>query len=204
MNPYNFPGLCAITLGCAALLAGCAAPRSQVILLPQADGSASAVLLRGAQSEQLLDQPYQRARIAQDGQGSFQVDRTDARSVQAAYPELLALQPPPPKLFTLFFASGDARLNPEEEAAVAQALQAARDDPGTTLVVTGHTDTRGDPKSNDALSLARAAEVRQILIDRGVPAARVEAVGRGARDLAVPTADQVDEPRNRRVTLEIR
>lgn len=194
----------AITAACALLLAGCAAPRTQVILLPQADGTPSAVVLRGAQSEQVLDQPYQRARIAQDGHGAFQVDRTDAQAVSATFPELFALRPPQPKRFTLFFASGDARLNPEAEAALAQALQAARDDPGTTIVVTGHTDSLGDPKSNDTLSLARAAEVRQMLVDRGVPAARVEAAGRGARDLAIPTADQVDEPRNRRVTLEIR
>lgn len=193
-----------ITLGCAVLLAGCAAPQTQVILLPQSDGRPSAVVLRGAQGEQLLDQPYQRARIAPDGQGAFRVDQTDAQAVQAAYPQLLALHPVPPKRYTLFFASGDARLNAEAEAALDQALQAARDDPGTTIVVTGHTDTRGDPAGNDALSLARAAEVRQMLVDRGVPAARVEAAGRGARDLAIPTADQVDEPRNRRVTLEVR
>jgi outer membrane protein OmpA-like peptidoglycan-associated protein len=34
--------------------------------------------------------------------------------------------------------------------------------------------------------------------------ARIEAAGRGERELAVPTADEVDEPRNRRVTVEVR
>jgi OOP family OmpA-OmpF porin len=41
-------------------------------------------------------------------------------------------------------------------------------------------------------------------VERQFPAKRIEAVGRGERELAVPTADEVDEPRNRRVTIEVR
>ncbi len=201
----HLPRPARIALAClAALLAGCAAPRTQVVLLPQADGSASAVVLRAGQAQQVLDQPYQRASIAQRGDASFRVDHTDAAAVRAAYPELFALQPAPAKVFTLYFATGGASLEPSSEAELAAALQGALAEPGSSIVVVGHTDTRGDPASNDALSLQRAAEVRQLLVARGFPAERIEAAGRGARDLAVPTGPQVDEARNRRVTLEIR
>ena len=47
-------------------------------------------------------------------------------------------------------------------------------------------------------------EVVQLFVERQFPANRIEAVGRGERDLAIPTADEVDEPRNRRVTIEVR
>ena len=40
--------------------------------------------------------------------------------------------------------------------------------------------------------------------DRGFPAARILAIGRGKRELAVPTPDETVEPRNRRVTIEVR
>jgi outer membrane protein OmpA-like peptidoglycan-associated protein len=43
-----------------------------------------------------------------------------------------------------------------------------------------------------------------MFIDRQFPAQRIEAVGRGKRELAVPTADEVNEPLNRRVTIEVR
>ncbi len=44
----------------------------------------------------------------------------------------------------------------------------------------------------------------QLLVDKGVSAARLEAVGPGKRELLVPTADEVDEPQNRRVEIIVR
>jgi OmpA-OmpF porin, OOP family len=70
--------------------------------------------------------------------------------------------------------------------------------------VTGYTDTVGSVAHNDELSRNRAAQIRQIFLDRGFPPIHIEAVGRGERELAIPTADEVDEPRNRRVTIEVR
>ena len=83
--------------------------------------------------------------------------------------------------------------------AIADALRA-----GADIVVTGHTDPVGPGPQNDQLSRRRAEELRQLLIQRGFPGQRIEAAGRGERDLAVPTADEVAEPRNRRVTIEVR
>ena len=57
---------------------------------------------------------------------------------------------------------------------------------------------------NAVVSLTRALEIRQLFIARDFPPVRIEAVGRGERDLAVRTADEVAEPRNRRVTIEVR
>jgi outer membrane protein OmpA-like peptidoglycan-associated protein len=85
-----------------------------------------------------------------------------------------------------------------------EALMAAQTRSGSDIVVTGHTDTKGALEQNDMLSQRRAQEVVQLFIDRQFPAKRIEAVGRGERELAVSTADEVDEPRNRRVTIEVR
>jgi outer membrane protein OmpA-like peptidoglycan-associated protein len=58
--------------------------------------------------------------------------------------------------------------------------------------------------ANDALSLKRANVVTQLLVGKGAVAERVESVGRGKRELLVPTADEVDEPQNRRVEVVVR
>jgi OOP family OmpA-OmpF porin len=42
------------------------------------------------------------------------------------------------------------------------------------------------------------------MVDKGAAASHVEAVGRGKRELLVPTADEVDEPQNRRVEIIVR
>jgi outer membrane protein OmpA-like peptidoglycan-associated protein len=70
--------------------------------------------------------------------------------------------------------------------------------------VIGHTDAVGSNAVNDPLSRQRADVVRSGLVARGVPADRIVASGRGKREPAVPTADGVAEPRNRRVEILVR
>ena len=72
------------------------------------------------------------------------------------------------------------------------------------IVVIGHTDTIGALEWNDKLSLARAERVREALIAQGLPATRITAAGRGEREPLVTTADNVAEPRNRRVEVNVR
>ena len=78
--------------------------------------------------------------------------------------------------------------------------------PAPEVVVIGHTDTTGSDDYNDRLSLQRAERIRARLLQRGlgIPPDNVVAVGRGKRELLVPTPDQVAEPKNRRVELHIR
>jgi outer membrane protein OmpA-like peptidoglycan-associated protein len=46
--------------------------------------------------------------------------------------------------------------------------------------------------------------VQAVLVGRGIGADNIVAVGRGKREPAVPTADGVAEPRNRRVEIVVR
>jgi OmpA family len=71
------------------------------------------------------------------------------------------------------------------------------------ITVTGHTDTVGSAAYNLTLSQHRAEAVADELIRRGVPATDIVTVGRGEEDLLVPTADGVNEPRNRRVEIVV-
>jgi len=48
------------------------------------------------------------------------------------------------------------------------------------------------------------AEIRTALVRQGLPVANAKVTGRGERELRVPTADGVAEPRNRRVEVIIR
>ena len=69
--------------------------------------------------------------------------------------------------------------------------------------VTGHTDVSGGEQHNQALSEARAATVRQALIDRGIDASIIDSSGEGELDALIPDATTRDQrARNRRVTIE--
>ncbi|SIR15689.1 OmpA family protein [Pseudacidovorax sp. RU35E] len=189
----------------ALLLAACAAPppSTRVVLLPQDDGSPSAVVISTAAGQQRLDKPYERASVVAPNQPP-RLDNTDAAAVQAQNPALFSLRPPRPRRFVLFFDTGGTRLATQSQRDLDALLSEAAARPGADLVITGHTDTRGATAPNDALSLARAQMVRQMLIQRGFAPERIEAAGRGEREPAVPTADEVDEPRNRRVVVDLR
>ncbi len=63
--------------------------------------------------------------------------------------------------------------------------------PGSQLVLTGHADRRGSARVNQALSERRANEVKQFLVDNGIPAASIETRGAGKQDNL--TADQVKQ-----------
>jgi OmpA-OmpF porin, OOP family len=185
----------------AAVLGACA-PLTKVVLLPQADGSASAVLVKSAKYEQLLTSPYQRVTAQVDKE--LKLDATTAADVQKAYPQLYAAMPPKPTKYVLNFMPGGTTLTPESQEQLPKILQDATNRSGADMVVTGHTDSTGALVANDELSLKRAKVVSQLLVDKGATASRLESVGRGKRELLVPTADEVDEPKNRRVEIVVR
>ena len=70
--------------------------------------------------------------------------------------------------------------------------------PGITLFIAGHTDTVGNAASNLKLSQARARAIAAWFRQRGVRLP-ISFEGFGETALAVKTADNVDEAKNRRV-----
>jgi outer membrane protein OmpA-like peptidoglycan-associated protein len=200
MNNQPMRRTAAVVLLAAAL--GACAPLTKVVLLPQADGSTSAVLVKTAKYEQLLSSPYQRVTAQEDK--ALKADTTTAADVQKAYPQLYASMPPRATKYVLNFMPGGTTLTPESLAQLPKILEDATSRSGADLLVTGHTDSTGALVANDALSLSRAKVVSQLLVDKGAVASRIESVGRGKRELLVPTADEVDEPKNRRVEIIVR
>lgn len=187
---------------CLGLLLSACAPATRVVLLPQADNTASAVIVRSTSTQIVLDVPYQRASAT--GADALKGDTVTAQEIQQKYLGLFTAAPPRPSKFILNFLPGGTTLTPESEAALPKILADVAGRAGADMVVTGHTDTKGTAAANDELSLKRAGVVAQLLIDKGAPGARIEAVGRGKRELLVKTDDDVDEPRNRRVEIVVR
>ncbi len=188
-------------LALCALLAACA-PTTRVTLLPQADGSASGVIVSTREGQQVLNQPFQVAEVARSGRVGTATTSADA--VRQSYPQLLAQRLPAPEKFVLEFEPGTSQLTAESQARLADIVARAQARSGGEIVVTGHTDRQGSLEANDKLSLERAHAIRTLLIERGFKRELIEAVGRGEREPVVPTDDEVAEPRNRRAELLVR
>lgn len=179
-----------------------APPSSSIILLPQPDGTPSAVVVRTPKGEQQVSRPYEVAEVGSGG--ALTLGQTSAEEVNKRFPDLIGLKPPPPERITLQFQVGTSRLTAESLALLDEVLERTKARAGGEIVVTGHTDRQGAEDVNDRLSLQRAQAVRSLMVERGFPAERIEAVGRGEREPLVSTADGVAEPRNRRAELLVR
>ena len=184
-------------LSAAALLSACA-PATRVTLLPQ---PGSAVEVQAGDRLERLDEAYQTLSVSSHAE--IERGRTSAREVERTLGKVLAAAPAPAQRYTLYFHTASIHLTPESEAQLESVLAEIANRPGAEIIVTGHTDTVGSLSANDELSLNRARRLREDIIAKGFPAARIEAVGRGERELLVPTEDGVDEPRNRRVEIKV-
>jgi hypothetical protein len=122
-------------------------------------------------------------------------------------PQTSAAPPPPPPSmaqapsYLVFFDWDKSNLSPQAMATIGQAAAAYKATGSARIADVGNTDTSGSSGYNMALSMRRADAVRNALIQNGVPAAAIDATGRGETNLLVPTADGVREPQNRRVEL---
>jgi len=118
--------------------------------------------------------------------------------------DALRALPPAPRHFTLQFRFESDTLTEASTALIPAILQAVKALAVPEVIVIGHTDTMGEAKSNVALGLKRAATVRNILVEAGLPVSTVEVVSHGEGDLLVKTRNNVAEPRNRRVEITVR
>jgi len=182
------------------LLAGCASER--VVLLPSADGRATAVVVRDEVGKRMLDKPYAGS-VRRFGLGSDY--QSSPAEVQEIFGQALAARPPRPKSFIVYFQEGSTdALTPASLAEFETVKKEIASRPAAELTVIGHTDRVGSLDLNDQLSLSRAATVRDLLIAAGLAGDKIETAGRGEREPLVPTADEVAEPQNRRVEISVR
>lgn len=173
-----------------------------VVVLPGPNGKAGTVVVERGGERVVLDQPYAASRIV-NGSTPQPVRLADSQ-IREEFGPLLAALPGRPKSFLLYFLEGSDEFTAESLVELEKMLAELRQRGAPDVVVIGHTDRVGSLQFNDRLSLQRAERVRAELVKLGIDQARIQIAGRGERELLVPTADEVAEPRNRRVEISVR
>lgn len=189
-----------LLLSTVLALQACGAPKSYIVLL-DSDQPGRVTVTNHKGSRTLTNAGEyvgleEGAEVAPRSAPSAMVERDFAAA--------LATEPEKPSRFVLYFYAGDIRLTGESESLIAQILAEVHARPVPEVVVVGHTDTMGTQGDNAALAARRAETVRDIVIDAGLDPALVSVSSHGENSPLVATADNVDEPRNRRVEVIIR
>lgn len=99
------------------------------------------------------------------------------------------------------FASGSAQLTADAQVYLEDIAAWLASEPDGRYEIRGHTDSAGDPERNRSLSARRAESVRQALIDLGLPAASLTAVGLGADHPIADNSTATGRAQNRRVEI---
>ena len=187
----------------AALAAGCAckAPVTPAlfVVVPAIDGHIGKIVVTRGNESRVIDTAYGSQKIK--GDGTVEAANLSEQEVRAAFGSTLSALPGRPASFMLYFLEGKDELTPESTVELDKVFAELKRRP---LPDIGHTDTVGNLTYNDRLSLARAERMREMMIALGISGERIEAAGRGKRELLVPTDDNVPEPRNRRVEINVR
>ena len=173
------------------------------VVVPDRDGKTGAIRVTTPSGERLdLDQPHATARIRQP-------DRIEPGTISPSethhiFHSAMEAQPPRPVSFILYFLEGRDELTPESKQMVGAVSAEIARRQAAEVVVVGHTDRMGTVEFNDRLSLQRAERMRTELVQFGIQPDAIQIAGRGERELLIPTADEVPEPRNRRVEVTVR
>ena len=207
------PSAVLIAIVAAGLVWGCGPRRVRtqarpgqdlVVLLPDpADGTVGrAVVSTPSGSTELA--AARESTIVSENKAPAPVIVMSEADAQLLFGETLSALPPAAQHFTLYFRFESDELTDESRALLPQILQAVKDRPFPDVAVVGHTDTTGTPAGNKELGLRRANAIRSRLVTAQVAASLIEVTSHGEADLLINTADEVLEPRNRRVEITVR
>jgi len=108
-----------------------------------------------------------------------------------------------PMIFTVYFPKDESWVGAQGMDLLRQAVQMWEVKGRPAVEVTGHVDSSYPQEIRQPLSERRAQHVAHILRSMGIPDEFLHVSGRGDNEKAVPTADGVAEPRNRRVSIYI-
>lgn len=101
------------------------------------------------------------------------------------------------------FARGDARLDVAGKGLIDGLIARLNACPDVALRIAGHADASGRARNNKTLSERRARSVAAYMIDKGIDAGRLIAVGYGDSRPVAPNDTSVNQARNRRIELAI-
>ena len=186
-----------------SLAAGCA-QRSVLVLIPDPNGKVGKVTISNPAGEQTLDKPGEATTVSGAQAKPDTPTIMDQAEIQRRFGEALAARPSPPLNFILYFRTESTQPVPSSQALLPKILAAIKQRESVDVSVVGHCDTAGSEKYNILLSRRRAEAVARKLIASGVDPKTLEITSHGSRRLLIPTADNVHEPRNRRVEVTVR
>jgi outer membrane protein OmpA-like peptidoglycan-associated protein len=194
---------CLVLVLFVGLMSACG-PKNVVVLVPDPDGSVGSITVANAAGSVEIDTANESTAIRDAQTAPSAPAEMEKKDIENIFAQALAIQPQPPVHFILYFERNSTRLRSSSQAMLPDVLSTIQTRRSEHISVVGHSDTLGDKSYNRALSKRRAMAVKNILVKKGVDEALIETTSHGEENPLVKTADNVGNPKNRRVEVVIR
>lgn len=197
---------------CMLFIAACAStPRpapatgnTVVVLVPDRDGHVGEVVVTSPTGSATLSRAGESVAVTGAEPPRQTGSIMDQSRIRETFGAALAAEPLPVAVFILYFPRNSSELDDRSAAKLDGILQEILRRDSRDISINGHTDTMGSPEYNLWLSGKRAAKARDLLVRHGVKPAYISVSNHGKGNPLIPTGDNVDEPRNRRVEIVVR
>ena len=100
------------------------------------------------------------------------------------------------------FDYNKSALKTESYAVLDENLAVLKSRPKMTITIVGYTDSDGNDAYNQKLSETRASVVMQYFVEKGIPAGRMQAVGKGKSNPIADNKTDAGKAQNRRIEIE--
>lgn len=186
------------------LFAACGPPKNLVVLAPDPDGTVGRITVASAAGSVDIDSANQFTTIKDRNTLPSQPAEISPSKIQEIFGSALAVRPPVPLHFLLYFKPGSVELLPESTLELAKIPVEIKTRGADMISVVGHSDTAGEKAYNLKLSTRRAEAVKSLLVEMGLASSLIEVASHGEENLLVKTADNVKNEKNRRVEVVVR
>jgi len=193
----------AIALAFVFFVAGCA-KKNIFVLLPNPDGTVGEITVTTSKGTQVVSDAEHATEVSSADVLPSKPVKMGKATIEENFGKALEAQPVPAVTFTLYFKSGTNLLTEDSKKLIPDVLATISSRNATDISVVGHADRVGREDANRRLSYKRAVVVRDILTSRGVDPGFLEVTSHGESNPLIPTADEVAEPKNRRVEVTVR
>jgi outer membrane protein OmpA-like peptidoglycan-associated protein len=199
---FHLRNILVALLAAGMLTVGC--QKNIVVLLPDPDGSVGHISVANPAGSVEMDTANTSTSVRDAATPPSQPDKIAPKDIQNLFGDVLEKQPPRPVHFMLYFEKDSTRLRPGSFKILDDVVATIKERRSDHISVVGHSDTLGDKTYNLNLSRRRADAVQALLEEKGIPATSIQTTSHGEENPLVKTADNVGNPKNRRVEVVVR
>ncbi len=193
-----------LIIGIGLLVISCCPQNTKVVLIPEPGGNVGRLTVTNETGTVEMNRAGEAIVVSDQKSAPSPPEIISAAEINADFAQVLAVEVSQPEHFVLYFKSQSTELTAESEARLPELLETISRNKSQDVSVIGHSDSTGDYQYNLALSKRRAIAVSGLLIRQGVPASIIQISSHGEKNPLVKTADNVSEPKNRRVEVVVR